>query len=108
MLHKIFNYKELHSLLKLKKIVSKILQDKILCIYYNFTMETPLPQIINTKNHTKIACSSRVPVQYSFRKTFQFYEGYFTYFYQIKSLENEYFCKFLEKNCNFCLSIEDF
>ena len=37
----------------------KILQDKLLYIYHNhdkFNMEVSLPQIINTKMHTKTAC----------------------------------------------------
>ena len=41
----------------------KILQEKILCIFNNFTMEVSLPLIINTKEHTKNAFSSKVSVQ---------------------------------------------
>ena len=67
-----------------KHLDSKILQNKFLCIYHNFTMEYSLPQIINTK-HTKTACSCRVSVQYINRKTLQFYKGCFTNFNQIKA-----------------------
>ena len=52
-------------------------------------MEVSLPQVINTKKHTKTACSSRVSVQYNNKKTFQLYKGYFTYFYKIKTFENK-------------------
>ena len=38
------------------------------CIYHNFTTEVSFPQIINTKMHTKTACSSRVIFQYVNRK----------------------------------------
>ena len=50
-------------------------------------MVVSLPQIINTKKHTKSACSSRVVVQYVNRKILQFYKGYFINFYQMKALE---------------------
>ena len=32
------------------------LQDKLLCKFHKLTMEVSLPQIINTKRHTKTAC----------------------------------------------------
>ena len=35
---------------------NKILQNKLLFMYHNFTREVFLPQIINTKKHTKTAC----------------------------------------------------
>ena len=63
-----------------------IIKDKLLSIYHNFTMEVSLPQIINTKKHTKTAYLSRVPVQYIDRKTLQFYKGYLTNFHQMKAL----------------------
>jgi len=56
-----------------KHFDSKILQNKLLCIYHSLTMEVSLPQIINTKKHTKTAsnihyCSNRVIVQHVSRK----------------------------------------
>ena len=83
-LHKILNlvlgYKELDYLLKQKKHVnSKILESK----FHNFTMKG-IP--INTKRHTKTACSSKVPIQHINTKTLQFYKGYSTYIYQINAL----------------------
>ena len=56
------------------------MQNKIVCIFHNFTMEVSMPQIINTKKHTKTAYSSRVTVQYNNRKTLQLNKEYFTYF----------------------------
>ena len=47
--------------------------DKLMCII-SFTIEVSLLQIINTKTHTKIACSSKVVVQYLSRKILQFYK----------------------------------
>ena len=35
---------------------NKILQNKLLFMYHNFTREVFLSQIINTKKHTKTAC----------------------------------------------------
>ena len=43
-------------------------------------MEIFFPQIINTKRHTKTACSSKVSVQNTNTKILQFYKGYFTCF----------------------------
>ena len=37
----------------------------------------------------------------------QFYKGYSTNFYQMKTLKNKCFFKFLEKFCNFSLTFED-
>ena len=69
--------------------------EKLMCII-SFTIEASLQQIINTKMHTKIACSSRVVVKYFIRKTFQFYKGYFINFTILKSLKIKLFCKILE------------
>ena len=77
-------YKEFNNLLLQKHFDSKVLQGKLLCIYHNFTMEVFLQQVINNKNHTKTACSSRASFQYINKKTLQFYNGYFTNFYQMK------------------------
>ena len=52
-------------------------------------MEVSLTQIINTKKHTEAACSNRVSVQFINRKTLQYYKECFTYFYQMKALENK-------------------
>ena len=54
------NYKELNYLLKQNHFDPEVLQDKLLCIYHSLTMEVSLPQIINTKKHTKTVCLSRV------------------------------------------------
>ena len=45
-----------------KHFDSKIMPDKLLCIYHSlsFNMEVSLLKIINTKKLTKTACSSRV------------------------------------------------
>ena len=52
-------------------------------------MEVSVLQIVNTEKHNKTACSGRVSVQYINRKTLQFYNGYFTKFYQMKALKNK-------------------
>ena len=61
--------------------------DKLLCIFYSFTIEVSLQQIINTKKLTKTACLSRVVVQYDNRKILQFYKGHFISLYRMKALE---------------------
>ena len=47
-------------------------------------MEVSLSHILNTRMHTKTACSSREVVQYVNRKFLQFYYGYFINFYRMK------------------------
>ena len=64
-------------------------------------MEDSLPQIINTKNITKTARSSRIVVQNTNRKTMQFHKGDFTSFNQMETLENKEFCKFNSTLVNF-------
>ena len=54
-LHKILKFVLNHNIINLNKNF-KILQDKFLCIYHKLTMKVSLPQIINTKKHTKTAC----------------------------------------------------
>ena len=49
-------------------------------------MKVSLPQIINTKKHTKTACSSSVSDQYIKKNILQFYKEYFTNFYHMKAL----------------------
>ena len=50
-------------------------------------MEVSFPQIINTKEHKKTVCPSRVVVQDVNRKNLQFYKRYFINLYQMKALE---------------------
>ena len=59
------------------------------CVYnHKLNGEISLPQFINTKNQEKTACEIRVSDQYISKKTLHFYKRYFTYFYQVKALEN--------------------
>ena len=57
--------------------------------YHSFTMEVFLLQIINTKMHTKIACSSRVVAQYLYREILQSYKGYFINLSILKALKGK-------------------
>ena len=68
---------------------SKIMLDKLMCIYHSLTMEVSLLQIINTKKLTKPACWSRVVVQYVNIKILLFYKEYFINLYQMNSLETK-------------------
>ena len=93
-LHKIFNkvlkYIELNNLLQKKQFDSKILQNKLSCLYHSFTTEVSLPQIINTKNHTKTASSNRVIVNMILRKFFNFcltLKDFLLIFYHLNALE---------------------
>ena len=45
-------------------------------------MEVSLPQILNTKMHTKTVGSSRVVVQYVNRKILQLYKGFLINFFE--------------------------
>ena len=58
LLHKVLNFVLNYKIINFNKnyIAYKILQDKLLCIYHNFVSSLFLPQIINTKKHTKTAC----------------------------------------------------
>ena len=47
-------------------------------------MEVSLSHILNTRMHTKTACSSREVVQYVNRKFLQFYKGYIINLNQMK------------------------
>ena len=69
LLHKVLSFVLNHKLIDLNKkyFDSRILQDKLLCIYHKFTIKVSMPQIINTKNPTKTICLSRVSVQYIFK-----------------------------------------
>ena len=78
---------KLNYLLKQKHFESKTMLEKLLRIYHSLTMEVSLLQIINAKKLTKIACSSRVVVQYVNRKILQFYIGFFIIYYQMKALK---------------------
>ena len=74
-----------------------------MCINLSFTEEISLPQIIDSKMHTKTACSSRVVVQYASFFVL-FFKKYFFNFYQMKALEIKLFCKFIGK----CCALKDF
>ena len=58
MLHKVHNFVLNYKFINLNEnyFNKKILQDKLLYIYYKLNMEVSFPQIINTKKHTKTAC----------------------------------------------------
>ena len=47
LLHKVLNFVLNHNTINLNKIFfdSKILQDKLLCIYHKYTMELSLPRV---------------------------------------------------------------
>ena len=64
LLHKVLNYVLNYKFINLNKnyFDNKILDDKLLCTYHNFTIVVFLPQITNTKKHTKLL----VKVQYMF------------------------------------------
>ena len=77
-----------------------------MCIYHSFTMEVYLPQTINTKKHSKTACSNRVIVQHVSRKYLQFYLDFKWFFYycftiwRLWKLRN--FLNLNRKNLTFC------
>ena len=58
MLHKVHNFVLNYKFINLNEnyFDNKILQDKLLYIYYKLNIEVSFPQIINTKKHTKTAC----------------------------------------------------
>ena len=62
LLHKVLNFVLNYKPINLNKnyFDNKIIQDKLLCIYHNFTMKVSLQQFIITKKHTKTAYSSKV------------------------------------------------
>ena len=64
LIHKVLNFVLNYEFINLNQnyFDSKILKDKLLFMYHNFTKEVFLPQIINTKKHTKTACQSRISV----------------------------------------------
>ena len=94
MINLVLNYRELNYFIKQKHFDSKIMLDKLLCIYHSFTMKLSLLQITNTKKLIKSACLSRVLVQYVNRKFLQFYKRYFTNLYQMKDWKLNIFVKF--------------
>ena len=55
LIHKVLNFVLNHEFFNLNQnyFDNKILQDKLLLMYHNFTREVFLPQIINTKIITK-------------------------------------------------------
>ena len=57
LLAKYFFFLTYYNLEKLEKMKRE--KKKLLRIYHSFTMEVSLPQIKNTKEYTKTACSSR-------------------------------------------------
>ena len=91
LLHKVHNFVLNYKFINLNEnyFDNNILQDKLLYIYHNhhkLNMEVFLPQIINTKKHTKTASKTMVSVQYISRNILHFYKGYFTNFYHMKAL----------------------